>query len=181
MTAVYPEGAVDPEGAARPAGGATPPAVRWPDEARPEVSPVYGRSEIEIAAPPAVVFGHLVRAERWPEWFADCTAVRIEAGPKPDLDVGTRFRWTVLRVPVVTAVEECEPPTRLAWSGSGLGARAYHGWIVEPTPTGSRVITEETQRGVGPSLLRWLLRPLLLYSQRRWLADLARVATAVSR
>jgi len=153
-------------------------AVRWPDEARPDLSPVYGRSEITIAAPPAVVFEHLVRAERWPEWFADCSAVRIEAGPRPELDVGTRFRWTVMRVPVVTTVEECEPPTRLAWSGSGLGARAYHAWILEPAAGGCRVLTEETQRGAVPSLLRFLLRPLLRYSQRRWLTDLARVATA---
>jgi hypothetical protein len=131
-----------------------------------------------------VVWRHLVRAEAWPEWFADCGSVRIEAGTRPtsgphaELGLGTRFRWTVLHVPVVTTVEECEPPTRLAWSGSGLGARAYHGWIIEPTPAGCRVVTEETQRGIGPSLLRWVLRPLLLYSQRRWLADLARVATA---
>jgi len=181
MSAAYPEGAGYPEGAAAARAGTTPLAVRWPDEARPEVSPVYGRTEIEIAAPPDVVWRHLVRAEAWPEWFADCGSVRIEAGPRPDLAVGTRFRWTVMRVPVVTTVEECEPPLRLAWSGSGLGARAYHGWILAPTATGTRVITEETQRGVGPSLLRWLLRPLLAYSQRRWLADLARVSTALFR
>jgi uncharacterized protein YndB with AHSA1/START domain len=173
---------VYPEGAAQAASASAAPAtVRWPDEARPERSPVYGRSEIEIAAPPIVVWEHLVRAEAWPDWFADCSSVRIEAGPQPSLGVGTRFRWTVLRVPVVTTVEECEPPTRLAWSGSGLGARAYHGWILEPTAGGTRVVTEETQRGVGPSLLRFALRPLLLYSQRRWLADLARVSTAVFR
>ena len=165
------------EGAARAAARVSASAVRWPAEARPEVSPVYGRSEIEIAAPPAVVWGHLVRAEAWPEWFADCGSVRIEAGPRPDLGIGTRFRWTVMRVPVVTTVDECEPPLRLAWSGSGLGARAYHGWILEPTAGGTRVITEETQRGVGPSLLRFALRPLLVHSQRRWLADLARVST----
>jgi uncharacterized protein YndB with AHSA1/START domain len=167
--------------AAAPAGAGSSSGVRWPEDARPEVSPVYGRAEIEIAASPAVVFAHLVRAERWPEWFADCSSVHIEAGPAPDLQVGTRFRWTVMRVPVVTTVEECEPPTRLAWSGSGLGARAYHSWILEPTTGGTRVTTEETQRGALPSLLRFVLRPLLRYSQRRWLADLARVSTAVFR
>lgn len=168
---------------ARPAGAssAAASAVQWPEEARPERSPIYGRSEIHVAAPPAEVFGWLVRAERWPEWFGDCTYVAIEAGPRPGLGVGTRFRWTVMRVPVVTTVEVCEPPTVLAWSGSGLGARAYHAWIIEPTADGCRVITEETQRGVIPSLLRFLLRPLLLYSQRRWLADLARVAGSPNR
>jgi hypothetical protein len=124
------------------------------------------------------VFAWLVHAERWPEWYGQCSRVRILAGPAPALGVGTRFRWTVLGVPVETVVEECDPPRRLAWSGTGLGAAAYHSWDVVPTPEGCRVVTEETQRGVGPSLLRAVLRPLLRYTQVRWLADLARTAVA---
>jgi hypothetical protein len=59
---------------------------------------------------------------------------------------------------------------RLAWSGTGLGAAAYHSWDVEPTTEGCRVVTGETQRGLVPSLLRAVLRPLLFYTQRQWLA-----------
>lgn len=155
-----------------------PTAGRWPDAARPEVSPVYGRCEIAIAAPAADVFAWLVHAERWPEWYSQCTRVRIVSGPKPALGIGTHFQWTVLGVPVATTVEECAPPLRLAWSGSGLGATAYHAWDVEPTPDGCRVVTEETQRGVIPSVTRLLLRPLLRHTQRSWLAALARVAVS---
>jgi hypothetical protein len=151
--------------------------ARWPDAARPEVSPVYSRAEVAVAAPPAAVFAWLTHAERWPEWYAQCTRVRIVSGPAPALGIGTHFRWTVLGVPVVTTVEECVPPFRLAWSGTGLGAAAYHSWDLEPTPNGCRVVTEETQRGVIPSLARILLRPLLRFTQDRWLAALARVAT----
>ena len=104
--------------------------------------------------------------------------MRILAGPSPALAVGTRFRWTVLGVPVVTTVQECDPPHRLAWSGTGLGAAAYHSWDIEPTPTGCRVITEETQRGTMPSLLRIVLRRLLKFTQVRWLESLERVAVA---
>jgi hypothetical protein len=82
----------------------------------------------------------------------------------------------VLGVPVETTVEECDPPHRLAWSGTGLGAAAYHSWDIEPTPSGCRVVTEETQRGVTPSLLRVVLRPLLRFTQVRWLEALARIA-----
>ncbi len=150
---------------------------RWPDAARPEVSPIYSRREIAVAAPVADVFAWLVHAEGWPEWYSQCGSVRILDGPRPALGIGSRFRWTVLRVPVETIVEECDPPHRLAWSGSGLGAAAYHSWDLEPTTSGCRVITEETQRGAIPSLLRVLLRPLLSFTQERWLADLADVAT----
>ena len=160
------------------AAPARAPSERWPEEARPERSPVYYRSEVAIAAPAADVFAWLTHAERWPQWYAQCGSVRIAAGPRPALAVGTRFHWTVLGVPVTTVVEECAPPARLAWSGTGLGAAAYHSWDVEPTSAGCRVVTEETQRGLVPSLLRVVLRPLLGYTQRQWLADLRRVAEA---
>lgn len=124
------------------------------------------------------MFARLVAAERWPEWYGQCGHVRILAGPAPALGVGTRFRWTVLGVPVETVVEECVPPDRLAWSGTGLGAAAYHSWDLVATPTGCRVTTEETQRGLLPSLLRFVLRPLLAFTQERWLADLATSAAA---
>jgi hypothetical protein len=153
-------------------------APRWPDEARPERSPVYSRAAIMIAAPATQVFAWLVRAERWPEWYSQCSRAEIVLGPRPDLGLGTHFRWTVLGVRVATTVEECEPPFRLAWSGTGLGAAAYHSWDVEPTPEGCRVVTEETQRGVIPSLARVVLRPLLAYTQRSWLDALGRVAVA---
>jgi uncharacterized protein YndB with AHSA1/START domain len=151
---------------------------RWPDEARPEVSPIYSRHAVDVAASPEAVFALLTHAERWPEWYSQCTSVRIVSGPAPALGLGTHFRWTVLGVPVATTVEECDPPHRLAWSGTGLGAAAYHSWDVEPTATGCRVITEETQRGLLPSLTRVLLRRLLRFTQERWLAALAAAATS---
>jgi uncharacterized protein YndB with AHSA1/START domain len=151
--------------------------ARWPDEARPEVSPVYSRREVEVAAPVATVFAWLTHAERWPEWYSQCGSVKILGGPAPVLGTGSHFRWSVLGVAVETTVEECDPPHRLAWRGTGLGATAYHSWDIEPTPTGCRVITEETQRGAVPSLLRVVLRPLLSFTQERWLADLAKVAS----
>ncbi len=150
---------------------------RWPDEARPEVSPVYSRREVVVAAPAATVFAWLTHAERWPEWYSQCGSVTILSGPAPVLGTGSHFRWSVLGVSVETTVEESDPPHRLAWSGTGLGAAAYHSWDFEPTAAGCRVITEETQRGVLPSLLRVVLRPLLSFTQERWLADLAKVAS----
>lgn len=152
--------------------------TRWPDDARPEVSPVYSRHEVAVAAPVADAFAWLVHAERWPEWYSQCGSVRILSGPAPALGIGTHFRWTVLGVPVVTTVEECDPPHRLAWSGTGLGAAAYHSWDLTPTPNGCLITTEQTQRGVLPSLLAIVLRPLLRFTQVRWLDALARVAVA---
>lgn len=131
-----------------------------------------------IPAPAADIFAWLIQAERWPEWYSQCGSVRIISGPGPALSVGTHFRWTVLGFPVTTTVEECESPLRLAWSGTGLGAAAYHSWDIEPTREGCRVFTEETQRGLIPAVARVMLRPLLRYTQRSWLDALARVAVS---
>ena len=92
--------------------------------------------EIAIAAPAAEVFAWLVHAERWPEWYSQCTQRRASSpGPRPALGIGSRFRWTVLGVPVVTDGRRVRRAARLAWSGTGLGAAAYHSWDIEPTPT----------------------------------------------
>ena len=108
---------------------------RWPDDARPEVSPIYSRREVAVAAPVASVFAWLSHAERWPEWYSQCGSVTILSGPAPVLGTGSHFRWRVLGVSVETTVEECDPPHRLAWSGTGLGAAAYHSWDLAPTAT----------------------------------------------
>jgi hypothetical protein len=79
-------------------------------------------------------------------------------------------------VRVETTVTECMAPERLAWRGKTFGGTGYHGWVIQRTAGGCRVITEETQRGIVPSLGRWFLRRGLLRQHQKWLEGLARVA-----
>jgi hypothetical protein len=47
-------------------------------------------------------------------------------------------------------VEEFEPITRIAWYGGpkdSEASKAYHAWIITPTPNGCHLWTEETMRG----------------------------------
>jgi hypothetical protein len=89
-----------------------------------------------------------------------------------------RFTWTTFNVRVDTTVVECVPSERLAWRGKTVGGTGYHGWVIERTAAGCRVVTEETQRGIVPSLARWYLRRGLLTQHQRWLEGLARAAVA---
>jgi hypothetical protein len=151
-------------------------AVRFPDAARPERSPVYAYNEIDVNAPPERVWAWLVRATRWPEWYANARDVHVEGGA--ELVPGRRFDWITFGVRVHTVVEEHVPGERLSWSGRGLGASAYHGWVIVPRAGGCRVITEETQRGLVASVgRRWLRRGLRRWHQR-WLEGLAARAEA---
>jgi hypothetical protein len=149
--------------------------VRWPPGMEPEIAPVYTRNELEMEAPPVAVWRWLVRATAWPDWYANSRNVVIDGGGT-DLAPGARFHWTTFHVRVHTVVEEFVPEERLAWSGKGLGARGYHGWVIEPRTTGCRVVTEETQHGLVPSLGRLYLRRGLLREHQRWLEGLARMA-----
>ncbi len=153
-----------------------PSVTRWPADSRPEGAPVYTWNAIDVAAPPAPVWAWLVRAPRWPEYYDNASNVRFVAGGGPDLTLGSRFTWTTFNVTVDTTVTECVAPERLAWRAKTFGGGGYHGWVIQPTASGCRVITEETQRGLVPSLGRWFLRRGLLTQHQRWLEGLARVA-----
>jgi hypothetical protein len=48
--------------------------------------------------------------------------------------------------------------------------------VLEPSPAGTRVVTEETQSGWGIALAKPALKPLMLRFHQRWLEGLARVA-----
>ena len=51
---------------------------------------------------------------------------------------------------VYASVQEFEPITRIAWGGgpkSSRDSKAYHAWIITPTPNGTHLWTEETMQG----------------------------------
>jgi hypothetical protein len=52
-------------------------------------APAVGRSEIEIAAPPEVVWEVLTEIEQWPSWNPDIKSMSMQG----DLAEGSVFRW----------------------------------------------------------------------------------------
>jgi hypothetical protein len=153
----------------------THPAIRWPADLAPDVAHVHAVNVLETSVSVEAVWPWLVRATRWHEHYGNCKRLAIEGGGT-ELALGTKFRWWTSGIPVVTVVDDLVPNARLGWSGTGLGARGYHAWILEPTPTGSRLITEESQRGAMVWLGQAALRRLLLHYHQEWLEGLARAA-----
>ncbi len=148
--------------------------VRWPQIHRPEGASIYVRNEVVAPVAIEAAWAWLIRAVHWPDWYANCRKLSFDANDGPDLQLGTHFRWTTFHVPVRTVVEEFEPPTRLAWSGGALGSMGYHAWYLEVRDDGQCwIVTEETQRGLIPSLGKRILRPQMLHWHQRWLEGLA--------
>jgi uncharacterized protein YndB with AHSA1/START domain len=156
--------------------------VIWPKEFDPNISPIYALNDVDVKAPPEVVWKLLIDAENWSNYFAPENQVRI-FGEHRELALGTEYDRVTVGYLMHLVVTEFEPRRRLAWKtvvdGDDTYSTAYHGWVITPTETGCHVLTEETQQ--GPWFLEVLghQHPGGLYRyHQQWVEDLARAAEA---
>lgn len=155
-------------------------SIRWPERFEPSRCPIHVRNELTMSAPAAAVWGWLVRAEAWPEWYANASDVTVEGPSAPDLSAGTRFRWRTFGVSLVSTVEEFVPGERIAWHAVGRGIDAYHAWLIEPLDSGCRVLTEETQHGWLARLGKLLMPSRMHRQHQAWLEGIQAKAVAGS-
>lgn len=128
--------------------------TNFPPDQDPKVSAIYALNDIDIKAPPAIVWQLLVDAENWASYFPPESQVKILSGEK-ELGPGTIWHRVTIGFGMSLTITEFEPFHRLAWkttvdgdgTGSEPGATAYHGWVLTPTKDGVHVLTEETQQG----------------------------------
>jgi len=146
--------------------------LHWPEQFHPSRAAIYVRNELSMSASQERIWSWLVRAELWPSWYPNSRNVRIEQGPRPDLTLGTRFRWRTFGVTIDSTVEEFAPHERIAWSARGLGVRAYHGWLIEKAVNGCHVVTEETQNGIVARLGALLMPNQMHHYHQIWLERL---------
>jgi hypothetical protein len=116
-----------------------------------------------------------VRADLWPSWFKRATGVRFESGG-PTLAVGSVVVWRMLGATIRVTVRKIEAGRQIDWEGGASGVHAYHAWRLDPVAGGTRIITEETERGFVPALLRFYLRGALKDAHQEWIESLAKVA-----
>jgi uncharacterized protein YndB with AHSA1/START domain len=150
--------------------------VRWPENHAPVGASIYVSNHTPTTADPELVWAWLTRPEQWHRFYGNAKRVRHKAGPWPQLEPGSRFSWITFGALVTTEVTEYEPFKRLAWTGRGLGASAHHEWLLEADGPEWEIVTEETQRGLLPSLVKPIMRPQMLRQHQRWLDQLARLA-----
>jgi len=160
--------------AATSPGTASRPAIRWPERYLPERAAVFAHNEIVIPAPAAVVWRILVRADEWPEWYANAHDIHFVSHTGPDLRDRSRFRWNTFGVRISSKVLEFEPERLLAWNAHGIGVEAYHVWLLTPLEDGStQVVTEETQTGWLARLGKRFVPEHLSRRHRVWLEQLS--------
>ena len=151
--------------------------MKWPPGFEPDRSPVFAHNEITIAAPPERVWRRLIRAAGWPGWYTNSSNLTfLSAGP-PDLAPGFGFdgRRSARRSPAACLCSSHRANS--AGTRAGCSPR-YHGWLIEPEGAGCRVITEETQNGIVPTLAWWYLSSMLKRGHPNWIEGLKSKAEA---
>ncbi|MDQ3761006.1 MAG: SRPBCC family protein [Actinomycetota bacterium] len=164
-------------------GSMVPELTGWPAGEHPDNAAVFAHNERIIPAPPERVWELIVAVQDWSKFYANARFVALGDPAQEHLRPGSVFRWVTFGVPITSEVDSCEPPVRIGWRWWGRGPRGYdlahgyHGWLLEPHERGTRVVTEETQCGFGPVLLRPILQWLLPLGHDYWLRQLARRAS----
>ena len=148
--------------------------VRWPERYLPGNSAVFVRNEILIPQSPEIVWAWLLRAQLWPEWYANSGDIHFLSHAGPDLRNRSRFRWRTFGARVTSKVLEFEPYARLAWDAHGIGVDGWHAWVLTRLDDGStHVLTEETQHGWLARLGKWLMPHRMYEMHQLWLEGLS--------
>lgn len=144
----------------------------WPDGTEPLGAAVFVHNERVIRADRSALWSLLVHAEDWPRWYPNARRVRILGGDTR-LSDGAAFEWRTFGVAVRSQVADFTFPRRLGWLWWAPGLYGYHGWRLDEHPLGSRVVTEETQRGPKARRLAIALTGALTIGHSVWLSRLS--------
>src|SRR3954464_14790620 len=80
---------------------------------------VRSKREVEIAAPPDVVWEVLTGFEQWPQWNPEVKSMSIDGPVAP----GTEFRWKAGPGTIVPTLEQVDPPGSSAGEGGRCRSR----------------------------------------------------------
>ena len=120
-------------------------------------APAVAEGSTQIAAPPESVWDVLSDLAAWPTWNRDVRSVTFQ-GP---LAPGSEFRWKAGRSSLVSTLQVVEPPREIGWTGVTMGIHAVHVFRFEPDGGGTMARSEESWRGLIPSLLKGYSRTTL--------------------
>jgi hypothetical protein len=128
------------------------PDIHWPRALSPDSSPeMFAHNGVEINAPLATVWNHLIQAQLWPQWYPAVGKVKIKDGSEM-LQKNTTFAWSGFDLPLdnrfgffprplESQVVEYVPQNRISWvSHAGLTTEGplcdmYHTWLLtQPVP-----------------------------------------------
>lgn len=113
-------------------------------------APVISRGEITINAPIETVWDIMADIDNWPRWNHDVEEARLD-GP---LEPGSRLTWKAGPGTIKSELQDVERPNRIAWTGTTLGIKAVHVWVLAEQDGKTTVTTEESWEGLPVRLFK---------------------------
>lgn len=152
--------------------------IDWPEGYEPSQSKFYVHNEIEIDAPPKVVWEILIDALAWENWYEGAKEVSFVNSSASSLQADAVFNWQTMGLAFQSTVTEYEPNRFLTWESKKKSIQGYHVWLIIPTESGCKVVTEESQNGWLTFLEKTFQRRKLARLHDIWLAELKKKAEA---
>jgi hypothetical protein len=121
--------------------------IAWPPAYQPGKSKFYVHNEININAKPAVVWQFLIDAQQWENWYKGAKKVKLADTTHTTLQANAIFRWNTMGMRFTSTIKAFEPHRLLAWESKKKSIQGYHVWLIIPTDSGCKVITDESQNG----------------------------------
>jgi uncharacterized protein YndB with AHSA1/START domain len=159
-----------------PQNSSEPYVIDWPEVYNPEEAKFFVHNELEIQASPAVVWDILINAEAWSEWYEGASEVRVKNGSNGILGPHSVIHWKTMGMKFESEVQEFVPYERLSWESKKKSIKGYHAWLIIPTESGCKVITDESQHGWLTFFEKTFQRNKLQRLHDIWLAELRKKA-----
>ena len=146
--------------------------IHWPQGFDPSQADLFSHNALVINASCERIWGHIIHATKWPQWYPNSRDVRIDGGNV--LEDGTVFHWSTFGLPLESRVNEFVPYTRIGWYGYTPGAAPsfYHTWYLKPRGDVCLVVTDEVGKGKDAAHLRETDESLMHRGHDLWLATL---------
>ena len=146
--------------------------IHWPEGFNPSQADLFSHNALLINASCERIWGHIVDATKWPQWYPNSKDVRIDSGDV--LKEGAVFHWSTFGLPLESKVNEFVPYTRIGWYGyaPGTAPSFYHTWYLKPQGDTCLVVTDEVGKGNDAAHLRETDESLMHRGHDLWLATL---------
>lgn len=155
--------------------------INWPEGYQPGTTDNYVSNEMIVSnLKIQSVWQQLINPLLWPSYYSNASEITFYDNLGPELNLGTRFRFTTFGFLVEAEVVEYVPPfedspARVAWHGWVEGDDSnrldvHHAWLFEVLPGNRlRLLTQETQIG-HPAIALAETRPNpMLNAHQAWL------------
>jgi uncharacterized protein YndB with AHSA1/START domain len=93
--------------------------IHWPEGFDPSRADLFSHNALLINASCERIWGHIVDATKWPQWYPNSKDVRMDGGDV--LKEGAVFHWSTFGLPLESKVNEFVPYTRIGWYGYAPG------------------------------------------------------------